>query len=143
MRKSHTTITRHQEDKTKQSKQLSLPHQDDCKNFNSYIYFLWQISSSANEDSCSIKVHLGEFEWHVFGMQSSRLYFEYHLFGMQAQDYTSNITFLVCKAQDYSLNIDFLVFKVQDSSLNMAFLVCKAQDYTKNITWYAKLKIII
>ena len=30
-RKSHTTITRHQEDKTKQSNQLSLPHQDYCK----------------------------------------------------------------------------------------------------------------
>ena len=30
MRKSHTTITRHQE-KTKQSNQFSLPHQDDCK----------------------------------------------------------------------------------------------------------------
>ena len=29
--KSHTTTTRHQEEKTKQSNQLSLPHQDDCK----------------------------------------------------------------------------------------------------------------
>ena len=30
-RKSHTTITRHQEAKLSKAIQLSLPHQDDCK----------------------------------------------------------------------------------------------------------------
>ena len=30
-RKSHTTITRHQEGKKNKNNQLSFPHQDDCK----------------------------------------------------------------------------------------------------------------